>query len=230
MRSHVFLAYANNRTSLRHVMFPSSLDALFQNVGVPYGMLLPVAVVALLALVALAGIMRGGNPWEIAYATYCYFAEAVGVILITTGSLPVLLAVLTGQLLDSETYVGLLFVFAVGGILFLWHDAKLRGVEASAKAVPGALFFFTWKLIGLLLASFALLSLILSIVIETIQVQSLVMHVTVLAYGLVLSWFTQMNRTVRPSVTTRTLAAPQAPAMALKAKKPVAKAAKKKKK
>jgi len=211
-------------------MFPSSLDALFQNVGVPYGMLLPVAVVSLLALVALAGIVRGGNPWEIAYATYCYFAEAVGIILITTGSLPVLLAVMTGQLLDSETYVGLLFVFAVGGILFLWHDAKLRGVDAASKAVPGALFFFSWKLIGLLLASFALLSLILSVVIETVQLQSAVMHVTVLIYGVCLSWFTQVNDRSRQTVTTRTLGVPAIPAMALKAKKPVAKAAKKKKK
>lgn len=211
-------------------MFPSSLDALFQNVGVPYGMMLPVAVVALLALVALAGIVRGGNPWEIAYATYCYFAEAVGIILITTGSLPVLLAVMTGQLLDSETYVGLLFVFAVGGILFLWHDAKLRGVDASAKAVPGAIFFFSWKLIGLLLASFALLSLILSVVIETVQLQSAVMHVTVLIYGVCLSWFTQVNGRARQTVTTRTLGIPVVPAMAAKAKKPVAKKARTKKK
>lgn len=211
-------------------MFPSSLDALFQNIGVPYGMLLPVGVVSLLALVALAGMIRGGNPWEIAYATYCYFAEAIGIILITTGSLPVLLAVLTGQLLNNETYVGLLFVFAVGGILFLWHDAALRSIDASSKAVPGALFFFSWKLIGLLLASFALLSLILSVVIETVQLQSAVMHVTVLAYGVALSWFTQVNGRARPSVTTRTLMVPQMPAMALKSKKPVAKAAPKKKK
>lgn len=196
-------------------MFPSSLDALFQNVGLPYGMLLPVAVVALLSLVALAGIIRGGNPWEIAYATYCYAAEAVGIILITTGSLPVLLAVLTGQLLGSDTYIGLLFVFATGGIVFLWHDAKLRGIDASARAVPGALFFFSWKLIGLLLASFALLSLILSIVIQTVAFQSAIMHVTVLAYGVVLGWFTQVQEKARPSVTTRTLTA-----IGIKAKKP----------
>ncbi len=211
-------------------MFPSSLDALFQNVGLPYGMLLPVAVVSLLALVALAGIMRGGNAWDIAYATYCYFAEAIGIILITTGSLPVLLAVLTGQLLSSDTYIGLLFVFAIGGILFLWHDTKLRAIDASAKVVPGALFFFSWKLIGLLLASFALLSLILSVVIETIQLQSAVMHVTVLLYGVVLSWFTQVHQSSMASVTTRSLT-PMVPAMALKAKKPSAKkpAGKKKK-
>lgn len=215
-------------------MFPSSLDSLFQNVGLPYGMLLPVAVVSLLALVALAGISRGGNPWDIAYATYCYFAEAIGIILITTGSLPVLLAVLTGQLLSSDTYVGLLFVFAIGGILFLWHDAKLRAIDASAKAVPGALFFFSWKLIGLLLAAFALLSLILSVVIETIQLQSAVMHVTVLVYGVALGWFTQVQRSSMANVTTRPLMAqkPMVPVAALKAKKaPVAKkpAGKKKK-
>lgn len=202
-------------------MFPSSLDALFQNVGLPYGMILPVVVVSLLALIALAGVLRGGSPWDITYATYCYCAEAIGIILITTGSLPVLLAVLTGQLLESDTYVGLLFVFAIGGILFLWHDAVLRGIDASAKAVPGALFFFSWKLIGLLLASFALLSLILSVVIETIQLQSAVMHITVLAYGVALSWFTQVQRS-RPSVTTRSLTGtkPLSPVAALKTKKP----------
>lgn len=203
-------------------MFPSSLDALFQNVGVPYGMLLPVGVVALLTLVALAGMIRGGNPREVAYATYCYFAEAIGIILITTGSLPVLIAVLTGQLLNSETYVGLLFVFAIGGILFLWHDAALRGINASAKAIPGAIFFFAWKLIGLLLASFAALALIFSVVVRTIELHTAAMHVTVLAYGLILCWFTQVQD-ARPAVTTRPLAQP---AMALKS--PTSPSAKKK--
>ncbi len=219
-------------------MFPSSLNGVFQNVNLPYGMLLPVGVVALLALVALAGMVRGGNAWEVAYATYCYFAQAVGIILIVTGSVPVLLAVLSEELLSNDTYVGLLFVFALGGMLFLWHDAKLRGIEASAKAVPEALFFFTWKLIGLIITSYALLTLVMTIVVAIsipgleFPTKNLIVHITMLTFGLVLGWFTQVGR-ARRTVTTRRLALPtlQLPSLALKAKTPVAKkqAGKKKK-
>lgn len=219
-------------------MFPSSLDGVFQNINLPYGVMLPVSICALLAIVSLAGIMRGSNAWDVAYATYCYFAQAVGIILIATGSVPVLLAVLSSQLLENDVYVGLLFVFALGGLLFLWHDAKLRHIDASAKAVPGALFFFTWKLIGLMVTAYSLLTLVVMTVLyastegATFPVQNAYVLTTMLAFGLGLGWFTQTNdRFRRHSVTTRMLAPmPGVPAMALKAKKPVAKAAKKKKK
>lgn len=231
MRATTRVTYADPRTFRYRHMFPSSLDGVFQNVNLPYGTALPAGVIALLALVALAGIVRGGNAWEIAYATYCYFAQAVGITLMVTGSVPVVLAVLSSQLLGNDTYVGLLFVFALGGMLFLWHDVKLRGIDASSKAVPGALFFFTWKLIGLMVGAYALLTLAMTTVVylsmpgTAFPVQNAMVHVTMLALGLGLGWFTQVHRGARPSVTTRTLVAPQMPAMALKAKKPVAKAA-----
>ena len=217
-----------------HRMFPSSLDGVFQNINLPYGVMLPVGVCALLSLVALAGILRGGNAWDVAYATYCYFAQAVGIILIATGSVPVLLAVLSSQLLENDVYVGLLFIFALGGILFLWHDAKLRHIDAGAKAVPGAMFFFTWKLIGLMVTAYAMLTLVVMTVMYVsvegaiFPAQNAYVLITMLAFGLGLGWFTQVKASTR-TVTTRTLA-PLMPAMALKAKKPVAKAAPKKKK
>ena len=214
-------------------MFPSSLDGVFQNINLPYGMMLPVGVCAMLALVALAGIMRGGNAWDVAYATYCYFAQAVGIILIATGSVPVLLAVISSQLLESDVYVGLLFVFALGGILFLWHDAKLRHIDPAAKAVPGALFFFTWKLIGLMITSYSLLTFVVMTFLYATQpgsqfpTQNAYVLGTMLLFGLGLGWFTQVKGSAR-TITTRTI--PFIPSMALKAKKPVAKAAPKKKK
>lgn len=219
-------------------MFPSSLDAVFQNINLPYGMMLPVGVCALLSLVALAGMIRGGNAWDVAYATYCYFAQGVGIILIATGSVPVLHAVLSSQLLDSDVYLGLLFAFALGGLLFLWHDAKLRHIDSSAKAVPGALFFFTWKLISLIISAYALMTFALvTILYVTTEGATFPAHhgfvlITMLIFGLALGWFTQVSTGRRPSVTNRMLAPMMSgmPSMALKAKKPVAKAAKKKKK
>lgn len=214
-------------------MFPSSLDGVFQNINLPYGMMLPVGVCAMLSLVALAGIMRGGNAWDVAYATYCYFAQAVGIILIATGSVPVLLAVISNQLLENDVYVGLLFVFALGGILFLWHDAKLRHIDSASKAVPGALFFFTWKLIGLMITSYSLLTFVVMTFMYATQegaqfpTQNAYVLGTMLVFGLGLSWFTQVNGSAR-TITTRAI--PFVPSMALKAKKPIAKAAKKKKK
>ncbi len=216
-------------------MFPSSLDAVFLNINLPYGMMLPVGVCALLSLVALAGMIRGGNAWDVAYATYCYFAQGVGIILIATGSVPVMHAVLSSQLLDSDVYLGLLFAFALGGLLFLWHDATLRHIDSAAKAVPGALFFFTWKLISLMISAYALMTLALvTILYVTTEGATFPAHhgyvlITMLIFGLALGWFTQVSTGHRPSVTTRMLA-PMMPSMALKAKKPVAKAVKKKKK
>lgn len=199
-------------------MFPSNLDSYFYNVALPYGAWLPVGVLCILSLVALAGIMRGGNAWNVAYATYCYLAESIGIMLIAAGSLPVLHAVMTQGLFEGSSYASLLLIFAAGGILFLWHDAKLRQIDAAAKAVPEAIFYFSWKLIGLLLASFALLSLILSIMIDTIQLQTAAIHVTVLVFGVALGWFTKVPMSAKPSVTTRTLMSPM-PAVAAKAKK-----------
>ena len=217
-------------------MFPSSLDGVFQNVNLPYGATLPVSIAALLALVALAGIVRGGNAWDVAYATYCYFAQAIGIVLIATGSVPVLLAVLSGQLLGNDTYVGLLFVFALGGIMFLWHDATLRGIDSSSKAVPGAIFFFTWKLVGLLVTAYALLTLVMTVVLSlstgaAFPIQAMIVQLTMLAFGLGLGWFTQVHGRSHRSITSRVLpGVPLAPAMAAKSKKPVAKKAAKKKK
>lgn len=213
-----------------HRMFPSSLDGVFQNINLPYGMMLPVGVCALLSLVALAGMIRGANAWDVAYATYCYFAQAVGVILIATGSVPVLHAVLSSQLLDNDVYLGLLFAFALGGILFLWHDAKLRHIDASAKAIPHALFFFTWKLISLMIAAYALMTLSLVTILfittdgATFPMQHGYVLLTMLIFGLCLGWFTLVSGpTHRPSVTTRILGPIMSPSMAAKAKKPVAK-------
>lgn len=217
-------------------MFPSSLDGVFQNINLPYGTFLPLGIIVLLSLVTLAGIVRGGNAWDIAYATYCYVAQAIGIILIVTGSVPVLLAVLSGQLLSNDTYLGLLFVFALGGILFLWHDATLRGLDPVAKAVPGALFFFTWKLVGLMVSAYALLTLVMTTVVtlstpgSAFPIQHGIVHITMLLFGLGLGWFTQVQSPARPSVTTRRLAHPTMPAIAAKAKRPVAKAVKRKKK
>ncbi len=189
-------------------MFPSSLDSFFQNINLPYGMSLPIAALALIALFAVPGMLRGGHAWHTAAAAYHYLAQSLGVILLTAGGVPVVQAVLSGQEIENVSYIALLFVFAIGGLLLLWNDGKLRHIDAASKAVAGALFFYTWKLIGLLVTIFSALSLLLSIVLGALGAGTDTMvsmtHVTMLVYGLLLSWFTSGPKR-GGTVTTRTL-------------------------
>jgi hypothetical protein len=160
-----------------------------------YGLLVPLLVVQLFALLLLPGMLRpGAKPTEVTRAAYCYLAQALGVLLMSVGGLPTLYALLASQPMVGGMYTGLLMIFAAGGILFLAYDAQSRTVDAASRMVPETIFFFTWKFIGLLSAMFAAATFVIRIMISGGEPDPRwwVVHMLFLIYGLVLSWFTHL--------------------------------------
>lgn len=201
--------------------YPMSLTSIFQSVGLSYGPLLPLVILALFTLLALPAIFRPSVRAEaIGYAAYCYLAQMLGILLMTAGALPALYAVFAQQPLAEVTYLGLLIVFAAGGGLFLWHDARLRSVDPASRAIPAALFLMTWKFVGLLTTVFAGLSFVLRLMLAAERTPDWwVMHLVMLLYGLVISWFT-LDRNPRAYAPAFTSTATR-PAVAKPAPKPV---------
>ncbi len=215
-------------------MSPISTTALFQSVGIFSGFMLPIAILLLFVILVLPGLTRSGaKPESLALAAYCYLAEALGIILMTAGGLPAVYAVVSHQLLTSSTYMGLLSLFIIGGSIFLWHDSLLRDVDSDSKAVPAALFFYSWKFIGLVVVLFTGLSFILQWLVNTnSQIgDTWTVHLVMLLYGLLLCWFTLPAPAVRPAPVKAATKRPDfkpraAPVMAAKTKKRVIKKAK----
>lgn len=214
---------------------PMSLTALFQSVGLSYGPTLPVIILMLFIFLALPAVFRPSvRADSIAFAAYCYLAQMLGILLMTAGGLPALYAVFAAQPLAEITYLGLLLVFAAGGALFLWHDARLRMIDPASRAIPAALFFITWKFMGLLVIVFAGLSFMLRLMLAAERTEGWwVMHLIMILYGLIISWFTLSRPEESPAFTslpTRPVApviqmpkAPLVPRPAATVKKPVAK-------
>ncbi len=192
---------------------PVSLSNMFQEVGLSYGWSMPVLLLVGLALLAIALSHDNGKPSDRLRALYCHIMEFIGVLLMTAGALPALYAVFSMQPLSQITYVGLLFVFAAGGLLFLWHDARLQEIDAGARETTDALFLNTWKLTGMLVVVFTGLSLLLRVMLAAENTNNWwVMHLTMLLYGLVLCWFT-LHRPAPVRPVTRTMFVKKTPAV-----------------
>lgn len=172
-------------------MNASPLGVLSSSVGLFYVLFVPIMVIQLFALLAIPCLLKSGaRPADIGKAMLSYAAQTVGILLMTVGGIPTLYTVLASQPLSSGTYSALLFIFATGGLTYLWHDAALLRMDTAAKAIPQMVFACAWKFIGLLIILFALLSLMLRL---TLQSASLtpgwwIMHVTLLLYGMILTY------------------------------------------
>ncbi len=172
---------------------PITVTAMFQSVGIFSGFLMPVAILLLFVILVLPGLARvGTKPETLALAAYGYLAQSLGIILMTAGGLPAVYAVVAHQILPSNTYLGLLILFIIGGVTYLWHDSMLQKVDTVSKAIPAALFFYSWKFIGLLIALFASLSFMLEFLVgaEGQPYGWWNVHLVMLLYGLLLCWFT----------------------------------------
>lgn len=179
----------------------TDLTAIFSIRGLFYGLILPILIVELLALVLIPSLLRtGAKPKATMEALYCYLMLGVGVLLMTIGALPTVYSVLAGITYTSETYIALLLVFASGGAVFLWHDNHVRTIDSASQAVPAALYFYLFKIIGRLLTLLAAISLSLNIILgETTLPGWWITPLVILLYGLLLSWCTREEER-RPSI------------------------------
>ena len=176
-------------------MFSPAFDTMFGFVGVFYSVVVPLIIIQLIILFFIPSLLKGGvNVMEVGKATYCYLAQAVGLILMTLGGLPTLYSVLAGNALYDTQYISLLFVFSFGGLSYLWHDHLARSVDKNARLVPSTVYFFTVRFIGHLIVLFASLSLLLKLMLApNLAPGWWVMHTVVFVYGVLLWWCTSFD-------------------------------------
>lgn len=177
-----------------------ALSYFFSTSGIFLALTLPIIVLQLIALLMLPGLLRSGtSPMDVGRATFAYLAQSFGVLLLTAGGLPIAYALLASEPLSSAMWTGLLLIFAVGGILFLAHDSHVSVIDPASRAVPAAIFFFTWKLLGLVITLLTAVSFVLRLILMggDPDPRWWVMHIVVLLYGLILSWFTHLPSEVR---------------------------------
>lgn len=172
---------------------PFSPASMFGSLGMTPALFVPVIVLLLFVVMVLPGLSRPGvKPESLARAAYGYLAQSIGIILMTTGGLPAVYAVIAQQALSSNMYLGLLLVFVIGGLTYLWHDNFVRSIDGASKAIPAALFFYSWKFIGLLVMLFAGLTYLLNALANAGHepLDWWISPFVLFLYGFLLSWFT----------------------------------------
>jgi len=192
--------------SLPFMMNSMSLLGLLQSQVIFYGIVLPVVSLVLFFLLCVPAFLRSSaRPMDIARAAFHCLAQSVGIVFMIAGSLPALQVVISNQALNATSYMGLLIVFAIGGLLFLWNDVQLKHMSVASKEIPETLYFYAWKFIGLIVVLFSGISIALTLLFSpmTFQTGQWMMHVILFFYGLLISFFTL----TRPHIT-----APSAPA------------------
>ncbi|MDD5026363.1 MAG: hypothetical protein PHH13_03225 [Candidatus Peribacteraceae bacterium] len=176
-------------------MLENPLAIMFSNVGVFYGLIIPLMTILLLSAFFAVSFQRPGvNPKDVAQATYCYLMMASGILFMTIAALPTVTSVLAGKSYTSGTYFSLLLLFVVGGLLYLMHERHVERIDPPSSAIPYLLYFTMFKLIGTVSALLAALSLLLTITLGTeTETGWWLMPVTILLYGLLLMWCTKTS-------------------------------------
>ncbi|MBU0458282.1 hypothetical protein KJ652_04430 [Patescibacteria group bacterium] len=181
-------------------MVDQPLGSVFGSVGVVYGLLVPLFIILLFAVFAIASLNNAGaKPKSVVKATYCYLMMGVGILLMTIAAIPTVSSVLANMSYASATYVGLLVVFAVGGSLFLFHDNMIRALDASSQVVPSLIYLYTIKIIGTLTAVLSGLSILLTLILGGAPEGWWVTPLTMFLYGFVLYVSTREEDLVIPS-------------------------------
>ncbi|MDO8648914.1 MAG: hypothetical protein Q7R81_03960 [Candidatus Peregrinibacteria bacterium] len=184
--------------------------SLFGVVGILYGVLVPLAILGVIAIVFIPSIhIPGAKPWAVGKAIYCSFMQALGLLLMTIGGLPAVYGVLARQPYESVIYIALLLVFSAGGLTFLWHDHLLRSVDENSRSVPSAIFFLMFKVLGYGSVLFAALSLVLTMLLGFEEEEWWVMPTIMLLYGLLLSWCTRFEAHAPQSFRSAPMVTPQ---------------------
>ena len=174
------------------------LTTIFSFVGTFYGLVLPLLLVLALSVLYIPSMLSpGAKAQGIGEAIYCFAMQIIGILLMTLGALPTVFSVFAGIAFTGRTYIGLLVVFACGGILFLMHETMAHELDPASKAVPEAITFFTIKIFGNVLAILSALSILLAIITGSTQAGWWVMPFVLFFYGLLLAWCTRSEREMK---------------------------------
>ena len=171
-----------------------SAAPLFGSMGLFVSLTLPFLLVLALSLVIIASASVGGaKAPKVGEATFHYLLQGLGILFMTAGALPTLLSVLTGPPLPGRIYMSLLWVFLVGGALFLWHEQAIERLDHASVSVPQAIFLTVIRTIGYLVALFSGLSLLLSVALNKMPAHWWVTPLVLFLYGALLCWSAGAN-------------------------------------
>lgn len=179
-------------------MTDNPLLTIFGFIGTFYGLVVPLLVILGLTLLYLASLAYpGAKPKGVGEAIYCYLLHGISVMLMTIGALPTVYSVFASVSYYGRTYVGLLLVFACGGLLFLIQDQAVRTLDSASKAVVESVYMLTLKIIGNVLTLLTALSILLNVVLGSYKEGWWVTPFVLLLYGMLLSWTTRTDRDMR---------------------------------
>jgi len=182
-------------------MADNPLATVFGTVGVVYGLLVPLVLITIFAFFLTASqLSTGAKPRAVAKAMYCYLLMGIGLLLMTIAALPTVASVLAGESYSNATYLGLLILFAGGGIVFLQQDKVARRIDSASRLIPSLIYLYTVKLIGTVAILLSGLSIILTLVLGTAEAGWWIMPITIFLYGFILAWSTHTPQPVGPKL------------------------------
>jgi len=157
-----------------------------------FSLVIGVVVVQLIAFFLLARLINESpKPQETGRAIFGHMMLAVGALLMCLSAITALMGILGQNTFTTEVYLGLVLIFTAGGLLYLWHDYRLREVSQECKRVPGIIYFFTMKAIGQLALVLSVLYLALSVTLGDNQADRWwSMPLAVFLFGFFLTWLT----------------------------------------
>lgn len=199
-------------------MDASPLAFFLSPLGVFYAVTVPFILLSLFALVLIANTQaEGAKTGKVALAAFHYLMQGIGVILMSAGALPTIMSVLGGPPYPGRIYMSLLWVFLIGGALFLWHEQCTQKIERASVVVVHALFVTTVRTMGYVIALLSALSLLLSLALNQFAAQWWVSPVVFFLFGSLLYWSAAESDAAEPAFMNAPLHS--APPKAKKGKK-----------
>ncbi|MDD5103278.1 MAG: hypothetical protein PHX93_02660 [Candidatus Peribacteraceae bacterium] len=178
----------------------SPLSFFLSSVGVFYSVTVPFLLLLLLAVVLLVSASTpGAKAGHVARAMFHYIMQGIGIVLMTVGAIPTLTSVLGGPPYPGRVYMSLLWVFLVGGSLFLWNEQCTQKIDHASLTVVHVLFVTTVKTIGYVVALFSGLVLLIQIALGQYTPHWWVSPVILLLYGILLFWSARESEIADPS-------------------------------
>jgi len=114
--------------------------------------------------------------------------QSIGIVLMTLGALPTLLSVLMGPQYAGRTYMSLLWIFLVGGAIFLWHEQKASHLEKASVLLVHTIFVTVIKTMGYLAALLSVLYVLIAVAMGTFATSWWIPPTVFFLYGVLLYW------------------------------------------